>query len=254
MRDLGAFAYAQARLQARLANRPGPPTWRQLQAVGEFVPFLESARTTVLRPWVIHFSRTSTVHEVELSLRNQMRGTINTVATWMPERWRPAVRWTKVLIDLPALAHLMREGAAMDWMRADADLKPWLVEDRDARRAVFHSGPLAALLDACDDGASLRDAWVSEWRRMWPEGVPSSATLNTLIRIVEDHVRAFAGASPREARDARRGLTEKLERLFRRALMQPATAFIYLSLIALDLEQLRGELVGRIVFPREEVA
>jgi hypothetical protein len=47
----------------------------------------------------------------------------------------------------------------------------------------------------------------------------------------------------------RRTLQARLTLLFRRAMLDPAAAFAYLALTALDLERLRGELLRRAAFP-----
>ena len=47
----------------------------------------------------------------------------------------------------------------------------------------------------------------------------------------------------------RRALQARLALLFRRAMLDPAAAFIFLALTALDLERLRGELLRRAAFP-----
>jgi hypothetical protein len=46
----------------------------------------------------------------------------------------------------------------------------------------------------------------------------------------------------------------RLALLYRRATSNPAAAFIFLALCALDMERLRGELLRRAIFPRFGVA
>jgi len=48
----------------------------------------------------------------------------------------------------------------------------------------------------------------------------------------------------------RRALAVRLSLLYRRATLDPAVAFIFLALSALDMERLRGELLRRALFPR----
>jgi hypothetical protein len=46
-----------------------------------------------------------------------------------------------------------------------------------------------------------------------------------------------------------RALSARLTLLFRRAVLDPAAAFVFLAQIALDLQRLRGELLRRAAFP-----
>ena len=47
-----AFAYAQARLQSRHGERPGPLDWRRVQGVEDVTLYLQVARRTRLDRWV----------------------------------------------------------------------------------------------------------------------------------------------------------------------------------------------------------
>ncbi len=56
------------------------------------------------------------------------------------------------------------------------------------------------------------------------------------------------GLEPGASVASRRALRERLRGRFRYDLLQPATVFIFLALVGLDLERLRGELVARVLF------
>jgi hypothetical protein len=53
---------------------------------------------------------------------------------------------------------------------------------------------------------------------------------------------------------SRRTLVQQARFLFRRHSGEPAAAFAYLTLVALALEKLRGDLTRRSLFPLPEVA
>ena len=52
----------------------------------------------------------------------------------------------------------------------------------------------------------------------------------------------------------KRQLQARLILLLRRTLAEPATAFIYLALSALEFERVRGELLRRAAFPQRSPA
>jgi hypothetical protein len=61
-------------------------------------------------------------------------------------------------------------------------------------------------------------------------------------------MRRFAAEGPAQAWERRRELREALRVEFHRELMTPVTPFLYLSLLALDLERLRRALLDRAFF------
>jgi hypothetical protein len=63
------FAYVQARLQARHGQRPSEDRWRLLESSPDLASYLQGARSTSLRPWVVHLPAESSTHQVERSLR-----------------------------------------------------------------------------------------------------------------------------------------------------------------------------------------
>ena len=68
-------------------------------------------------------------------------------------------------------------------------------------------------------------------------------------------IRSHASAFPRSGEAAwplRRDLRERLRLGFHRLPLQPAAAFYYLALLALDLERLRAALMERALFDAAE--
>ena len=64
------------------------------------------------------------------------------------------------------------------------------------------------------------------------------------------HLARFRVAAVHEAAPLRRGLEARFVAYFRRHPLEPAAAFAWLGICALDLERLRGELARRRAFPR----
>ena len=251
MQPDSAFAYAQARLQARLGARPDDADWRRLQGVREFAPLLETARATPLQPWIDHLGAGDGVHPLELSLRRRLVAVTEETAGWLPQAWRPAVRWAGWLPYLPALHYLLRGEPSPGWMGQDPALAPYLAGTAEERLAAMKAGALAPLAAAWEQDRPLREGWIEGWRRLWPRH-PSPAPLEALIDLVRAHLSVFADTPPEQANDARARFEEALRGHFRRDLFHPAAAFAYLALTALDAERVRAALVQRLLFPLGE--
>ncbi|MEA2078575.1 MAG: hypothetical protein U9P00_01725, partial [Pseudomonadota bacterium] len=65
MNNVVRFAYAQARLQARHGQRADEKVWRHLHSTGDLSNYLQMARQTVLRPWVIGIDGSQSSHDIE---------------------------------------------------------------------------------------------------------------------------------------------------------------------------------------------
>ena len=97
----------------------------------------------------------------------------------------------------------------------------------------------------------LLRAWREEWVRRAPRAAFGDAALiNNCARALGAHRVAIADATLTDGTALRRELAARLTLLFRRAMLDPAAAFIFLALSALDVERLRGELLRRVIFPR----
>lgn len=242
------FAYPQARLQARFGRQPSESLWRRLAGIAEFAPYLDAVRGSPLHPWVADLTAASDVHDIESGLRDRLRATIGEVARWMPESWRPAVRWVGTLLDLPALHLLLRGGVAPPWMRRDTQLGTLLDDESRLRHERLRSGAYAALALAWDHDQPLTQGWLAQWRSLWPRGAAHTDALEDLVGLVERHRLRFPGLHTRDSDAERAALHERARHTFRRHLFQSAAAFSYLLLIGLDAERLRGELVTRCLF------
>ena len=233
-----AFAYAGARVQARYGRLLTAAQWERLQRVPLLSSFLQAARETSLRPWVLQLDASADAHRLEAQLRAAFRRHVATLAQWAPERWRGAILWTDVLPDLPAIAHRARGGADA-WMAADPRLARI---EFAAPGEISLPGNLQALAGALARRESLAEAWLVHWRSLWPPMLSDERRgLEELVRRVSE---AAAAAAP-DAPAAQARLLRPLQRLFRRHARAPAGLFAYLALSWRELVMLRGSLMRR---------
>lgn len=244
----GNYAYAQARLQARFGAQPGASVWESLQTLVELPTLLEQMRVTPLRHWIASISASTPAHEMERLLRRRLQALIDEVAHWLPAEWRAAVHWTETLLDLPALAHLLRGDEAYAWMQDEPALQELAALHPTLRAGAAAQGRYASLLPRAGD-TTLIARWLLEWRRRWPDaGGRERAALEQLAARVRGHLDRFAADRNGSGWAARDRLRTELTFLFRRQARTPAAAFAWLLLAALELERVRGALVERAHF------
>jgi hypothetical protein len=249
----GSLELAQARIQARHGQRAGEALWQRLEMTREFPALLEAARASPLRPWLEGLGVNSGSNQIETLLRMQWRNTVSEVATWMPAAWQPALAWCAVLPDLPVLQYLAQGGAALAWMQDDPDYRALCAVEPAERASALVAGRYAPLAAAWSDPGQLAQAWQAEWQRRLPAR-HAGDSLSEVVATVQAHAAAFATAPPGSGALLRRSLQARLALLLRRAALEPAVAFIHVALCALDLERLRGELLGRALFTRGQGA
>lgn len=254
--------YGYARLSARLAARPDDRLWRQLRSARGLRAAIDAVRGSAAAPYVAGVAMRGTIDDIELAFRQHLRARIREVTGWAPQGWRTALRWTEVLIDLPAVQHLRGDAPPAKWLRSDPHLSAYAAPDRISRRARLAQGPLAPLAAAeampsdsrrrhagHDTAARLHpllSAWLAQWQQRWPRcSDEQRSSLLLLLRIVKAHVAAFATLPVEATAAARERLAERVRRQLHDAAAQPAALFAYLLLIALDLERLRGEFALR---------
>ena len=251
----GSLEYAHARLSARYGDRPDELAWRRIEHVRALPALLDAVRASVLSVWMGGIGSHGTPHEIERVLRSHWRDLVAEVTAWMPEEWQPAVRWCAVLVDLPLLQHLARGGAVPPWMHDD----PAYVDLAERESAGFGTAPadkaLAPLAAAWTDPDRIGHLWLAEWRRRIPESQRAgNATMDEPARALGAHLAAFHERTAHDGWPLRRMLQARLSLLFRRAIVDPSAAFIFLALAALDLERLRGEILRRVIFPGASLA
>lgn len=251
MTRVAEFAYGQARIQSRHGARANAGTWRRLAGIRDPLHFLQHARETPLRPWVVHFSSRTDVHELEQSIRSQYRGYVSEVAGWQPRSWRKAVLWVRQLLDLPALQYLLLGNSAPTWVRNDPVLNPFSAADMGQRLQALEDSEYAALLRAWQAGTPLLDGWLHHWHSLWP-AVPNEF-VGPLEQLASQFLHYVSVPATDDGADLRAydgdRLSDKLTYAFRRCNHQPAAVFLHLAMVALDLQQLRVALLRRTLFP-----
>jgi hypothetical protein len=248
--EAGSLEYAYARLSARYGNRPDELAWRRIEMMREFGAMLETARTSPLGSWLADIGPDADMHGIEHALRAHLRERIAAIATWMPPAWHASIEWCAALIDLPVLQHLARGGAPPHWLH-DEPLRAAL---RDGAPLRGEAGAASLLATGMPDPDRVGKLWRAEWQRRLPARNGGSALLAEVVRLLADHAALFRQPSLGDGWALRRALHARLSRLFRRAALDPAMAFIFLALSALDLERLRGEILRRVAFPRLPLA
>jgi hypothetical protein len=247
---MGSLEYAQARLSARYGERPDELAWRRLEHLRDFPSVIDAARTSAFRRWITGIGPTSTPHDIEGQLRERFREQVAEVAVWMPDSWGAAVRWCATLADLPVAAHLARGGALLPWMRDDPVAGDLAEREAGGFGAAPIGGPLAPLAAAWGEPERMLRLWRVEWRRRLPHGDEDGrALLTALARALDAFLAAMRERAVADGTPAIRALAARLALLFRRATLDPAAAFVYLAVTALDLARLRGELLRRAAFP-----
>lgn len=246
------LAYAQARLQARHGRRPTDDRWRLLEATSDLAGYLQAARSTSLRPWVVHLAAEAGTHRIERSLRRDWRTYVAEIAAWIPRPWRPAALWLGTLPDLPFFVHLARSEPAPRWMLEDPALAPLAQTDIERRAEALAATVLAGIAEPIREGAIPVDVWLRAWAERWPTEDPAGGVaLERVRRAFHTHIATIL-AEPLDHPPGpalRRSIAERLTMAFRRESGRITAVFAHLGLMALDVERLRGGLVLRALFP-----
>jgi hypothetical protein len=214
-----------------------------LESSRSLAHYLHIARGTALAPRLHHYTRTTSAHEIERSLRHDWREEVDGVSRWLPSRWGAAVRWTRWLPDLPSLTHLLQGGRVPAWVGRDPTLARLAIADIDDRIATIHlTEPGRALARYGDDDPV--SSWLLHWRTLWPKGDSTSAAIDELVDIVAASLESTRPVGP----NSYRLLESRTLRLMRRHINQPVVAFCHLLLTALQLHRLRYGLMQRALF------
>lgn len=251
MSDLGRFDYIQARLQARHGQRPDAAFWQRLGALRDLSLFLQTARTSGLRPWLEGISPDIQPHRIEQLLRQRFRSEAQLVATWQPRTWKAATDWIACWVDLPALGGLLRTERPPDWMYQDPDYRSLAELPREARATALLQTQWAALAPRHGHTDNLRSLWFSEWRRRCPHDDRRKLTQVDQLAQALHFPRAELELSTSSiAADvaAREQWRHTLTFRFRQLTRAPVSAMLYLFMIHQDMERLRGDLLQRLLF------
>jgi len=142
-----AFAYSQARLQARYGARPRAADWSHIAATADLGAMLQVLRTSPLAGWTARLGSRPGIHDIERQARDEWLRRVDEVAQWQPEAWRDGIAWLRWIAYLPALQKLARGGRARAWMRDDPLLGPIVAREPRERAAALRRTPLAPLAD-----------------------------------------------------------------------------------------------------------
>lgn len=239
-KNRAAFSSMQTRLQARHGDRPTASDWSHLESSDDLANYLQLARRSPLRPWVIGLHDSFGAHEMELSLNQHLREYINNVASWMPgKEWSHLIRLCAQLLDLPTVHYLQQGQDIPSWLRDDPALRTFVEGSQSAREEAIRSSPYSWLTNNTD--ASPVALWLHHWQKQWPPAYQQG--LQAVVDVVETHRTATLATEDIPA------LERQLTALFRRYAFEPAAAVSHLALVALDLERLRGALTVRAVLP-----
>lgn len=251
------FAYAQARIQARVSALPVEGDWQRLSGARSLSGYLEEARTGTLRTWVKGFSAQSNCHDLERGLRAQFLDAVEQTAAFVPRPWREAVLWWRWLPLLPLFAHARAGRMLPPWTRHDYRLAGLLDDQSRFDAAALRRRGIDVLVDPAvvvayanpERSDDLLALWVLLWRARWPSLARADrARLDALIDRLHQHVGAFTHTAPDNTWNLRRALRDRLRLDLHRQLMQPTVIFLYLAMVAVDLERLRRALVERSLF------
>jgi len=253
MHDSARIGYAQARVQARLGDRPSEPFWRELEAGREFPHLLDWARSSALAEAVSALGGDVGVHALETRLRRHWVETCEEVASWYPAFARESMRWLQWLPFLPALAWLAQDKPPPPWMQEDPVLRPVaLAADPEERTARLGESELTPLVPAFAAKGDLAAAWHRHWRDCWPD-----ADQRALVRLEQAIASLLPGAEggTGPAFDALvdAAATDAL-RLFRRHVCSPVAGLCLLLLLWLDHLRLRAALVAARLFGAVEAS
>jgi len=241
-----AFAYSQARLQARYGARPRLADWSQIAATADLGALLQVLRASPLAGWTGLLGSRPGVHEIEQRAREEWLRRVDEVASWQPEAWRKGILWLRWIAYLPALQKLARGGRAQAWMRDDAVLGPIVAREPRDRAAALRRTALAPLARGFQPPHAMAAAWATHWRQLWPSHDPGREPIEALIRMASRE-RSLLARLPDSVRstDTLRDLERRFQLGFRRHPLSPAAAVTYLGLLALDLRRMRGALATR---------
>lgn len=233
-------------MQARLGQRVLPEDLQRARAARDLPAYLQQVRTTSLARHVARIAPGMDVHEVERRLRDEWGATVEEVARWLPARWRAATLWLRWLPYLAALQKLARGGRAAAWTREDPVLARIIAAEPGSRAGVLGGTVLQPLQAAVAEHGDVKQAWLTHWRSLWPDGPAAVAGLERLVGEAATVADSLRLAPPQaSSEDALRAFARRLLQAFRRHPLSPVAAYAFLGLEALDQHELRGAITMR---------
>jgi len=244
----GNLDYALARVHARHGRRLDEADWRRLEASRDLALYLTAVRSSELADWVSSFDAEHDCHTFERALRAQWRRYVDAVAAWHPQAWQAWLEWLAWLPGLSLLAQLARSEAAPAWMLADPVYGPLAPGTPAERAASLSATALASLQPALAGQTSPGAAWSAHWRTLQPRSDSRTQhSLELLLQTMQRHEQGLLRAAD-SAEPLRSELANRMHSLLRVAAGTVIVTVCHLTLVALDLERLRGGLARRCLF------
>ena len=249
--EAGSVEYAHARLCARYGSRPDELAWRRIEMIRDFGAMLDAARASPLGDWL---TRDRTGRECA---RRRTRDASPYARTDCRDRGVDAVRLARCHRVVRRAGRSAGAATSRTWRR-----RAGLVARRPARRGAARrrarsprggSGLPVGRAPGWIPTASLR-CGARSGSGACRSAAHASPLLADFIRLLTEHAATFREPSLVDGWALRRALHARLSQLFRRATLDPAAAFIFLAISALDCERLRGEILRRVAFPRLPLA
>lgn len=236
------FSYSQARLAAQHALLLPEEEWRSIESIKEFNVFLDMVRNSNLGRWLSH-SAYRHEHEIELRLRKQFRNYIAHISSWQPAPWQKAIQWCQILLYLPWLKLLWKNKPNdLTWAERDELLS---CVGNDQEGAASYNG-LIMLRQGIENDESALNTWLAVWYDLWPSHDSQDALQ---LKKLETFWKDFLGHLHEQDLNDIGLLDEKmlssLHTWFRNQSQKPVSAYILLSLSAIELFRLRRELLKR---------
>lgn len=254
MAKAALYAYVQTRLQARHGMRPAEDEWRRLRSIGDLGNYLQVVQKSDLSNWAVGLSVNTSVHDIELILRQRFRAYIDDLSRWPADEWRTSIAWVKRLIDLPAINHILSGQPPANWMIDDPELKPFIHVNENLRDDAFLSSDCSVFLKAWKAHEPLVDAWYRQWLAHAPLKKQQQSDLDRLWRLFKKRLQTQCDNPEDSTELVRESMERELRGIFRSLAGKPEMIFAHLGLVALDLEKLRGDLVRRALFQVESGA
>jgi len=249
MNSLPRFAYVQARIQSRYGSRAKTDVWLKLHTIDDPGSYLQVARQTPLRPWVLGINSTHSSHSVELALRQKYRAHVDEVARWMPGAWQSPIRWIKRLADLPILQYLAEGGDPINWMKSDPAIDGFTANEPALRLQAMRDAGCTSLVEAWQQDDLLIAGWLRHWNNICPATKAFKQGLHQMELLLhaqnQPSARQADAGLPTEYAD----IENRLRRIFRRYSFQPTAVCAYLASIAIDVQHIRSNLMQRMLFP-----
>lgn len=237
------FAYAQARCQARFAVHTRT-AWNAY-ADGDNTGNVTVESRARLHPLLATVSTDTGLHDVERLTRAVFKRIIADVTRWVPQAWRAAIGWLAIIVDLPAIQHLLDGGEAYAWLQDDAQVALWMQVGTKQNPLPQELREWLPLVTQRVPGETLADTWCRCWQQRWPPD--ERAAHRQLLRLKDMMLRSRQSLLNRNTADAAveaGRLEQQLIRFFRQDAQTPAAICAYLGLVWMELLRFRAGLIG----------